>query len=175
LADAHALPFADGEFDGVFLCFVLEHLTNPLEVLSQIKRVTRAGGRLHAFEGDHESTLAWPRDASVNALVRAAIAHQAKQGGDATIGRSLAPLLLRAGFAKVTVEPCVAYADVTRPEWVEGFTRHTFIDMMLGMRDSLVNAGLIDHDAFELGIDALERAAQEGTFSYTFYRASAER
>ena len=40
------LDFADGEFDHVFVCFVLEHVNDPLRALAAIKRVLRPGGSL---------------------------------------------------------------------------------------------------------------------------------
>ena len=38
-ADIHALPFSDNFFDHVFVCFVLEHLTDPARALAQLRRV----------------------------------------------------------------------------------------------------------------------------------------
>lgn len=44
LADAHALPFADGAFDVVLTVAVLEHLRNPYLAGHEIARVLRPGG-----------------------------------------------------------------------------------------------------------------------------------
>jgi 2-polyprenyl-6-hydroxyphenyl methylase/3-demethylubiquinone-9 3-methyltransferase len=41
---AEALPFADGEFDVVSCCDVLEHVDDPDAVIAQIARVLRPGG-----------------------------------------------------------------------------------------------------------------------------------
>src|SRR5690348_411278 len=43
--DAKALPFADASFDAVFCLEVLEHVSDPAQVVSEIARVTRPGGR----------------------------------------------------------------------------------------------------------------------------------
>jgi SAM-dependent methyltransferase len=40
-ASAYALPFADGSFDCVIACEVLEHLEDPHKALQEIARVTR--------------------------------------------------------------------------------------------------------------------------------------
>jgi SAM-dependent methyltransferase len=45
-ADAAALPFAAGAFDGVLLAEVLEHCPDPSRVLAEGARVLRDGGRL---------------------------------------------------------------------------------------------------------------------------------
>jgi trans-aconitate methyltransferase len=47
-ADAHALPFADEEFDEVVCGLALSHFHEPLEALGEALRVLRDGGRLVA-------------------------------------------------------------------------------------------------------------------------------
>jgi SAM-dependent methyltransferase len=44
-ADAVALPFADGTFDGVICLEVLEHVREPAAVIREIARVLKPGGR----------------------------------------------------------------------------------------------------------------------------------
>jgi len=44
LADAHALPFADGSFDVVFAYAVLEHLHDPFVAVAEVRRLLRPGG-----------------------------------------------------------------------------------------------------------------------------------
>src|SRR6185436_268965 len=40
------LPFADGEFDGAGLCVSVDYLVRPVEVLRDLARVVRVGGRV---------------------------------------------------------------------------------------------------------------------------------
>ncbi len=42
--DAHHLPFADESFDAVICKSVLEHVEDPVKVVSEMKRVLRPGG-----------------------------------------------------------------------------------------------------------------------------------
>jgi len=44
--DAEALPFTTGCFDAVLATYALEHSANPVQMLSEMARVVRPGGRL---------------------------------------------------------------------------------------------------------------------------------
>ncbi len=121
-ADLRALPFPPESFDHVFVCFVLEHLADPMGALATLRGCLRPGGRITVVEGDHGSTLMHPESADAKRAIDCLVRLQAASGGDALIGRRLRPLLAGAGFADVSVSPRVAYADASRPEWVEGFT-----------------------------------------------------
>ncbi len=45
-ADIFHLPFDENLFDHVFVCFVLEHLPNPLQALECVQRVVKPGGTI---------------------------------------------------------------------------------------------------------------------------------
>jgi SAM-dependent methyltransferase len=47
IAQAEKLPFADGEFDFVWIFDVLEHVEKPEQVLREVARVLRPGGGFH--------------------------------------------------------------------------------------------------------------------------------
>ncbi len=46
VADAEALPFADGEFEGVLCTEVLEHVKHPSQAIAEMHRVLAPGGKL---------------------------------------------------------------------------------------------------------------------------------
>ncbi|MGA3163268.1 MAG: methyltransferase domain-containing protein [Verrucomicrobiota bacterium] len=173
-ANIFKLPFPKASFDHVFACFVLEHLKEPARALRCLKAVLKPGGTLTVIEGDHGSTLFHPRSDAAWKTIQCLIDLQAEAGGDALIGRRLFPLVRAAGFRKVTVSPRFVYVDASRPSWVEGFTRNTYIAMVEGVRDRALAAGLIGRRAWEKGIsDLKESAGSSGVFCYTFFKAVA--
>jgi SAM-dependent methyltransferase len=169
--DIFDLPFPEGSFDHVFVCFVLEHLPRPQEALAALAARVRTGGTLTVIEGDHGSTFFHPDDADARRAVECLVELQARAGGNALVGRQLFPLLSRTGLRDVSVSPRMVYVDSSRPEWVEGFTRNTFTAMVEGVRDAALAAGLVDAEAWERGIAGLRRAAgPDGVFCYTFFK-----
>ncbi|GAA2440093.1 methyltransferase domain-containing protein [Actinomadura vinacea] len=175
-ADLFDLPFADGSFDHLFVCFVLEHLRYPLKALAALRRVLKPGGTITVIEGDHGSAFFHPDSAHARAAIGHLVRLQAEAGGDSLIGRRLQPLLTEAGYDGVTVRPRTVYADATRPALVEGFTRDTFTAMVAGVGAQALAAGLTTRADWERGIAGLHRTAQAGgTFHYTFFKATAVR
>jgi ubiquinone/menaquinone biosynthesis C-methylase UbiE len=170
--DLYELPFADGSFDHVFLCFVLEHLAAPERALTELRRVLRWGGTITVIEGDHGSAYYHPRGPLAQRTIECLIHLQSELGGDPLIGRRLFPLLRRAGFDAIRTEPRPVYADASRPAWVEGFTKATFIAMVEGVRDTAIARGLMTEEAWTAGISELRASAgEDGTFNYTFFKA----
>ncbi|AWI27358.1 methyltransferase domain-containing protein [Streptomyces tirandamycinicus] len=172
-ADVFDLPFADAEFDHAFVCFVLEHVTDPRRALARLRRVLRPGGTVTVIEGDHGSAVLHPDSAHARAVIDCQIRLQSAAGGNALLGRQLQPLLAGAGYGGVEVRPRTVYADRTRPGWVDGFTRSTFIAMVESVRDNALAAALITPADWDRGIADLHRTAHDGTFHYTFFKAVA--
>lgn len=80
-------------------------------------------------------------------------------------------LLAAAGFAEVRVAPRIAYADASRPAWVDGFTKKTFTAMIEGVREAALAAKLITPARFDEGVRDLYRTTgPDGVFCYTFFK-----
>jgi len=172
--DINRLSFRDDSFDHVIICFVLEHMADPVATLVELRRVLKKGGGLTAIEGDHGSTFFFPDSPAAHKAIQCQVRIQEMAGGNANIGRSLHPLFLRAGFADPTVSPRMVYVDDSRPDLVEGFTLRTFTAMVEGIRDRATRQGLITGEDFDRGIRDLRRTAEGGgTFCYTFFKGQA--
>jgi SAM-dependent methyltransferase len=170
-ADIFDLQFDPGSFDHVFVCFVLEHLAQPVEALIALKKLLRPGGTITVIEGDHGSAYFYPDSPEATAAILCQVALQRLAGGNALVGRQLYPLLVSAGLDDVHVSPRMVYVDASRPDLVEGFTKKTFTAMVEGVREAAIGTGMVEPEVFDAGISALYRTADEdGVFCYTFFK-----
>ena len=175
-ADVFDLPFESESFDHVFVCFVLEHLSDPRRGLACLKRVLKEGGSVTVIEGDHGSAYFHPESAEASKAIECLIELQGMSGGNARIGRQLYPLLIDSIFVDVRVSPRMVYVDSSRPEWVEGFTRRTFTAMVEGVSEEVLRRGMMDEKEWKKGIEDLYRTAgPDGTFCYCFFKGTARR
>jgi SAM-dependent methyltransferase len=174
--DIFHLPYEQGTFDHIFVCFVLEHLADPKGALEHLRPLLKEGGTLTVIEGDHGSTFFHPEDLDARQAIDCLVRLQQQAGGNALIGRQLYPLVDGAGYSDVRVSPRMVYVDVSRPGLVEGFTKLTFTAMVEGVADEVYRQGLMSRDAWERGIAALRRTAEpDGVFCYTFFKATARK
>ena len=150
-ADIFDLPFEPASFDHVFVCFVLEHLAEPVEALERLKAVLKPGGTITVIEGDHGSAYFHPDSEAAHEAIQCQVTLQRDAGGNSLIGRQVYPLLTGAGFEDVHVSPRLVYVDDSRPELVDGFTRKTFTAMIEGVREVAIGTGLIARRALRRG------------------------
>ena len=174
MGDIYSLPFQPETFNHIFVCFVLEHLSRPVEALVCLKNLLKTGGTITVIEGDHGSAYFYPDSEAALRAIQCQVELQKRAGGNANIGRELYPLLNEAEFSAIQVSPRMVYVDPSKPQLVEGFTKNTFTAMIEGVRESAIETGLIDEKTFDDGIDGLYRTADtDGVFCYTFFKAVA--
>ena len=171
-ADIFHLPFEPNSFDHIFVCFVLEHLAQPVQALQALQQALKPGGTITVIEGDHGSAYFHPDGEAARRAIQCQVQLQREAGGNANLGRELYPLLCQAGYGAVRVSPRLVYVDASKPGLVEGFTKKTFTAMIEGVRESAINAGMIEPQEFDRGIRELYRTTKpDGVFCYTFFKA----
>ncbi|HLK58145.1 MAG TPA: methyltransferase domain-containing protein [Chthonomonadaceae bacterium] len=97
-ARGDALPFAEGSFDAVYICFVLEHVQDPAAIIREAKRVLNKGGRLYCTEVFNDALYIYPHSPAIMQYWKAFNECQRKIGGDPNIGIRLCNVMIQAGL-----------------------------------------------------------------------------
>lgn len=174
-SDIMDLPFDEEGFDHVFVCFVLEHLSEPSKALAELRRLLQKGGTITAIEGDHGSCFWYPETEESLTVWECMIKVQQHLGHDPLIGRRLYPLLMEAGFTVKDVSPRWVYADAMNPELMDGVVNKIIVPMTQTAREQSLELGLVDDATWQKGIADLEKSGipPDGTFFYTWFKAMA--
>jgi SAM-dependent methyltransferase len=126
VADAHHMPFPDGEFAGIVMLDVLHHLQRPLDFLREAARVLQLGGRLAMIEPGmsviarqfYQRFHQEPVDMAADAF-----AEGVRQSGDDPFdsNQALPTLLFGTREARRRVEEAVPILKVLSNEWMSLF------------------------------------------------------
>ena len=170
--DIYHLLFEPESFDHIFVCFVLEHVADPVLALKRLHPLLKKGGTITVIEGDHGSTFFHPENVDARRAIDCLVDSSAKVAAMPSSAGTL-PAHNGAGFSDVHISPRMVYVDSSRPALVEGFTRLTFTAMVEGVAEDVWKHGLMTKDAWERGIAALYLTADDdGVFCYTFFKAT---
>jgi ubiquinone/menaquinone biosynthesis C-methylase UbiE len=169
------LSFPDASFDHIFVCFVLEHLDDPLKALQELKRVLKAGGSMTVIEGDHGSCFWTPQTKEARQVWNALIRAQSDLGHDSLIGRRLFPLLKKSELRIEEVSPRYVYADWSNPELLDGVVNRIIVPMVQSSENQILRKGILKKNIWEKGLNELSEVGTtpEGTFFYTWFKAIA--
>lgn len=121
VGDAYDLEFAADSFDVVHAHQVLQHLSRPVEVLRELRRVVRPGGVVAVREVDYAGTVWYPELPGLETWMSTYQAVHRSNAGEPDAGRRLLSWARAAGFTEVTATASVwCFASDTDREWWGG-------------------------------------------------------
>ena len=164
--DAHHLEFPDATFDLTYARYVLEHVADPLQVVREMRRVTRPGGRVAACENDVSLFRVDPPCPAFEAVFAAFQQLQATLGGDSLVGRRLYRLFREAGFSQIelSVQPEVHWhGSPGFAAWMQNA-----VTIIGGAREGLVKSALCDDAQVSAAVAELTAASARDDASSIF-------
>ncbi len=142
-----------GTYDLAFARFVLEHVADPLSVVSQMVRAVRPGGRIVLADDDHDLLRLWPEPTGLSELWQAYIRSYDCNGTDGLVGRKLVSLLHAAG-ARPVRNTLVFFGSCSGNSNFEGFVEN-LAGVILTSREAMLKAGLFNEERFDKTIAEL--------------------
>ena len=174
--DATNMDFESLQFDGAFICWVLEHVPAPERVLSEVRRVLKKGARIYLTEVMNHSFFLDPYSPNVWKYWMAMNDYQYEQTGDPFVGSKLGNLLLAQGFQDITTEIKTWHFDNRQPEqrkrYIEFWTQ-----ILLSAKDQLLKAGYIDQETLDKAQEEMRQVAKDpnAVFYFSFMQAQGVR
>ena len=99
--DVYALDYPDAAFDVVHAHQVLQHLTDPVAALREMRRVTKPGGLVAARDGDYGAFFWYPESPVLDQWRELYLRVARAAGGEPNSGRMLHAWARQAGFTDV--------------------------------------------------------------------------
>jgi SAM-dependent methyltransferase len=164
------LPFADGSFDAVYICFVLEHVPDPTAVIREAKRVLVGRGLLYCTEVFNDALYVYPHSPAIMQYWRAFNELQCKIGGDPNIGIRLCNVVIQAGLKVEWLKSASYMIDqrMTDPNERAAYFGHWHANFF-SAKERLLSEGTIDAalvSEFDREFDRL-RNCDESVFLYS--------
>jgi ubiquinone/menaquinone biosynthesis C-methylase UbiE len=134
LADAYSLEFDDRSFDVVHAHQLLQHLTDPVAALMEMRRVLRPDGMLAVRDSDYGGFVWAPADPVLDRWLRLYHEVCAHNRATADAGRALLAWAQAAGFSAIEATSSTwTFADPTSRQWwgelwAERMTRSAIAD-----------------------------------------------
>lgn len=167
-ADATRLDsIQDSGFDCVYLCWFLEHVYEPLEVLKSIKKAVGTGVMISITEVNNSSLFIDPYSSSIFEYWNQLNDYQWSIQGHPFIGLQIANQLQASGYQQIQSFPRHFLFDSRKPAERKQFLKY-FFGIFKSANENLVKKGRIHHEL----IHAVERdfeAASENDMSVFYY------
>ena len=172
--DAQNMDFNAHSFDGAFLCWILEHVPDPLQILNEVRRVLRPGGVVYITEVVNSSFFLDPYSPNLWKYWMAFNDYQFDGAGDPFVGAKLGNFLSAVGFQKIKTEVITWHLDNRQPEKRRKIIEY-WAELLLSAADQLVKAGYVTQEVVDAGMLELKKAQKNpnAVFLYSFMQAQA--
>jgi ubiquinone/menaquinone biosynthesis C-methylase UbiE len=118
VGDVYALDHADASFDVVHAHQVLQHLSDPVAALREVRRVTRPGGVVAVRDADYAAMTWYPLDPRLDRWLEVYHAVARANGAEPDAGRHLLAWARAAGYAEVVPSASTwLFADESSRGW----------------------------------------------------------
>jgi ubiquinone/menaquinone biosynthesis C-methylase UbiE len=148
--DANALEYEDNSFDVVVCHQVLQHVSDPVGILREMRRVCKIGGIVAARESDYEGFVWYPSTSGMSDWSKLYCSVARKNGGEPNAGRMVHAWARKAGFKKEGIEKSSStwcYSSKEEIEWWSGLWAERTVASSFA--ETAVDGGLATREELE--------------------------
>ncbi|HPG06174.1 MAG TPA: methyltransferase domain-containing protein [Saprospiraceae bacterium] len=155
--DAYSLPLERKEvgfYDVTHTRFLLEHVRTPLQVVRELFRATKPGGRILLLDDDHLRFTLYPELPAFDSIWSAYLGSYEVLGNDPYVGRKLVGLLADAGCGKIHNDFVFFGSNAREPEF------HFYVQNLCAIieqaRPVILSHELLEEALLDQGLKALQ-------------------
>jgi ubiquinone/menaquinone biosynthesis C-methylase UbiE len=142
-SDGAQLPFDPGSFDSLFLCWILEHVPSPLDLLISARRVLRPSSWVVATEVLNSSLVLNPMGPLFKKIWTLLNELQLTLGGNPDMGKFLGEIFQKAGYRAHKVRPISFVATQAQPFALRRMVGY-WTDLMCSALPAMVQNQMVD-------------------------------
>lgn len=164
----------DKQYDAAFICWVLEHVSDPVKILISMKPFLKPNAKVSITEVFNSTFYIYPVKKEVMDYWRIYNEYQVQIGGDPQVGVRLGDLLEEAGYSNIDLRSGGFHLDNRQPEEKRTVFNY-WKNLMSSAALSLLEEGLIT----EKQVKEMQQAMDElkdmphSVFYYRFIQATA--
>ena len=164
----------EARFDAAFVCWTLEHVPSPIQLLARLKEHLLPGARGCVTEGFNSSLYVSPGFSHLQRYVELMSNFQRRIGGNPDVGIELGNLLSEAGFSACTTRFDGFSLDARSGEKRKAVTEY-WMELLKSAAPALLAEGIVTLSAVEKMEEDLEKLgkAENAIFFYQFVQAKA--
>jgi ubiquinone/menaquinone biosynthesis C-methylase UbiE len=172
--DASRLSFGREQFDSAFVCWLLEHVSNPALILTEVRRVLAPGAVIVVNEVLNATFVIDPYSPKTLQYWMAFNDHQLELGGDPFVGAKLGNLLQGVGFRDIQTEVKTFHLDNRAPGERADFLAY-WTDLLVSGAPELLSKRRVSAEVVEGMKRELDRVGHDpnSVFFYSFIQARA--
>lgn len=156
--DALKLPLSNnemGSFDFAHTRFLLEHLPNPAQAVSEMIKALKPGGRIFLEDDDHNTVTLFPEPAGFPTLWAAYMDSYVEAGNDPFIGRKLTKLLHDQGIRNIRND-VIFFGDCAGTETFGLFVTN-LVEVISTSYEVMISSNLISDQDYQMAIDSIKK------------------
>jgi ubiquinone/menaquinone biosynthesis C-methylase UbiE len=143
-ASVYDLPYPDASFNAAFACALIQHLSGPVEALTEIRRVLAPGGVVGLVDGSSPIVFRYPTNPLLDAWDHMRVVERERRTGRPSTALELRALLRAAGFTRTQAFGDL-FAEGGPPAGTPGATRRVAEEDLMHLRGMRGRLALEQH------------------------------